>query len=150
MSSKPRHLHAVTASPRRPYPPEFRTAAAARVTAGEPISHVARDLDISRNTLKTWVRVLAASSDAGQSSTPTSPSGIVEAAASGERRPVLVALRTELAAKIAAGLPSRDLPVYARLLDQTILDIATLDAQDEADNDVDATAADEDLDPEDL
>lgn len=148
MTSKPRHLHAVPASPRRPYPAEFRAVSIARVAAGEPISHVARDLDISRNTLKTWVRIAATKSDTGQPPASTSPSGIVEAAASGERRPVLVALRTELAAKIDAGLPSRDLPVYARLLDQTILDIAALDAQDETQND--ATVDDEDLDPEDL
>lgn len=92
MTSKPRHLHAVTASPLRPYPPEFRAAAVARVAAGEPISHVARDIDISRSTLKTWVRFPAAE---GRSSEMTTyPSGIIEAAASGERRPVLVALRT--------------------------------------------------------
>lgn len=111
-----------------PYSESFKAGAVALVDAGQPIAQVARDLGVSRNTLRSWCD----SRPAGEAASPSGAVLIVAAASSGSRLAVLIALRDELAAKIAAGVSARDLTLNARLLDETMQKIDSLSAANEA------------------
>src|SRR5690242_8478221 len=97
MTTPNRHLRAVpdgADEARRAYSDEYRRAAVARVSAGEPLAAVVRDLGVARNTLKAWVRDDGARAGvSGGSVLVNGRSAVVIAAASGSRRDVLVALR---------------------------------------------------------
>lgn len=153
MTTPNRHLRAVpdgADEPKRAYSAEYRRAAVARVSAGEPIAAVVRDLGVARNTLKAWVRDETPSEVvSGGSALVNGGSAVVAAAASGSRRDVLVALRDETATKIAGGLSSRDFPAHARLLDETVQAIAAIDAAARAEEET-AVADDEPFNPEDI
>lgn len=138
MTTKPR-LYAVSTPAPRVYTPEFRAEAVARVGAGEPVAGVARDVGVARNTLKSWIR------HADAEPAPRAESGVVDAAASGSLRDTLVALRTEVASRIDS-VANRDLPAYARLLVETMRDIAAIDEAEQTAEPVD----DEPLNPEDI
>lgn len=132
---------------RKTYTAAFKATALAAVSAGSSLSSVARELGVARNTLKAWIREAA---EAADQPTPGADSGIEEAAASGSRRAVLVALRAEFATKIASGLSPRDLPPNARMLLETVTALEALDAQETDDVDSPASTPDEELDPDDL
>ena len=75
---------------------------------------------------------------------------LIEAVQSGDRRAYLVAMRDELAKKIADGMAPRDLPPNVRLLNETMAQLAELAAR-EAEEAADAASApDEELDYDDI
>ncbi|MEV7768320.1 transposase [Microbacterium sp. NPDC086615] len=153
MTPRSRHLRAVTApaaAGRRSYTDEFRQAAVARVSAGEPVAAVVRELGVARNTLKAWVRDSSTgASESEGSEVVNDASALLTTAATGSRRDVLVQLRDKTATKIDAGLSAREYPVHVRLLDEIIQSIAAIDAQDRADQET-IGLEDEPLDPEDI
>ncbi len=116
------------ASPRSTVLLTVPAGAVALIDAGHPVAQVARDLGVARNTLRSWCE----SRPAGEHPSPSGAVLIVAAAASGSRLAVLIALRDELAAKIAAGVSARDLTLNARLLDETMQKIDSLAASNEA------------------
>lgn len=126
-------------SARQAYLPEFKIAAVYRVKTGEPVAAVARDIGVARNTLKAWVRSAADDQPADQD---RPPSGIVEAAANGSRRDVLVALRTEIAGRIG-DVAARDLPAHARLLNDIVKELEDIDEKARADAEDDSNLPDE-------
>lgn len=147
------HLRAVTdpvAAGRRSYTDKFKREAIARVSAGEPLAAVVRELGVARNTLKAWVRDGSPATVGPKGSEVVSEgSALLTTAATGSRRDVLVHLRSTTAAKIDAGLSAREYPVHVRLLDEIIQSIAAIDAQDRADSEA-IGLEDEPLDPEDI
>lgn len=145
-----RHLHALDDSDsgdnraRGPYSNRFKLDAVARVVAGQPVAQVARELSVARNTLKSWLKTRPD----GPRDAASVDSGLIEAAASGSRRAVLVALRTEVAARIANGVTAQQLPATARLLDEIMKEVDAIDAHD--DMEANMPVDDEKLDPADL
>ncbi|QRY40827.1 transposase [Microbacterium hominis] len=119
---------ALPPSGKPPYSESFKAGALALVDAGHPIAQVARDLGVARNTLRSWSESRLTASETSTSRAAL----IVTAASSGSRLAVLIALRDELAAKIAGGVSARDLTLNARLLDETMQKIDSLAASNEA------------------
>ncbi len=127
------------ATTRRPaYTDAFKIGAVTRVRGGQAIVRVARDLGISRNTLKAWMETIPV---------PSGP-GVAPAAATGSRRAVLVALRDRIAAAMDDGMSSRDIPANARLLGEVMREIEAIDlAEDEEST---PTVQDQPFDPEEI
>lgn len=79
------------------------------------------------------------------------PLGLLAAAASGDRKAYLIALRDQVAGTIEKGMAARDLPPNARLLNDTMRELEEIAAReaDEAKEAADAAdAADEAWDEE--
>lgn len=126
-------------SPRSgPYSDAFKADAVAKARASS-IAQVSRELGVTRNALSAWMNA---------AEPPSLP--LVDAVRSGNQRQYLMAVRDELAAKIADGMAPRDLPPNIRLLNETIRSLAELDARDREESEDAESAPDEDLDPEDL
>ncbi|WJL97217.1 transposase [Microbacterium sp. ET2] len=116
------------------YSDVFKANAVSRVKGGQAIAQVARDLGVARNTLKAWI---------GDPNTmPAAPSStsdaVLEAARTGSRKAVLIALRDEIAGKIAAGVTPRDLPVNARLLHEVMREIEAIEHGERQEHDLSA------------
>ncbi len=148
MTIQGRLLHAVEPPPPQEsrgkphYSDVFKSSAVARVRSGQKIAQVARDLGIARNTLKAWMG--DPDTVAPPVPSPTSET-LLEAARSGSRLAVLIALRDEVAGKIAAGIAARELPTNARLLDELMREIEALERDDDPYDA--ALIPDEDFDP---
>ncbi|MFC7430993.1 MULTISPECIES: transposase [unclassified Agrococcus] len=122
---------------RKTYSDEFKADAVERVRGGQSLHSVAQMLGVSRTSLRTWV-------DAA----PAPRAKLAAAAASGDRKAYLVALRDQIAETIEAGIAARDLPPNARLLNETMRELEEIEAR-EAEEAADAAdAEDEDWDPE--
>lgn len=123
----------------RTYSDAFKRDAVEKIRAGASISQVSRALGVSRPTLSSWMKDAA-----------PAPMSLIEAVQSGDRRAYLVAMRDELAKKIADGMAPRDLPPNVRLLNETMAQLAELAAR-EAEEAADAASApDEELDYDDI
>jgi len=123
---------------RAAYTDAFKIGAVTRVRGGQAIVRVARDLGISRNTLKAWMETIPV---------PSGP-GVATAAATGSRRAVLVALRDRIAAAMDDGMSSRDMPANARLLGEVMREIEAIDLAD--DEESTPTVQDQPFDPEEI
>lgn len=121
------------------YSEAFKADAVAKARAAQSVAQVARALGISRNTLSTWMKDEA-----------PAPKTLLEAVKSGDEMASLVALRDLYAEQISNGLSGRDLPPTARLLRETMREIAELEQRLKEEADDAASAPDEDLDPDDL
>lgn len=122
---------------RRTYTDAFKADAVKRAAGAQSIAQVARELGVARNTLMGWIQ-----------SAERVPAGLAAAAASGDRKAYLVALRDQVAQTIEKGIAARDLPPNARLLNDTMREleeIAAREAEEAADA---ADAPDEQWDEE--
>ena len=117
------------------YSEAFKRDAVEKARAAKSVSQVARALGVSRPTLSKWM-----------SEAEPPPLSLLEAVQSGDRKAYLIAMRDELAAKIAGGMAPRDLPPNVRLLNETMREleeITTRESEEAADA---ASAPDEEWD----
>ncbi|PRB02774.1 hypothetical protein CQ047_17880 [Microbacterium sp. MYb72] len=121
------------------YSEAFKADAVAKAKAAQSVAQVAKTLGISRNTLSTWMK-----DDA------PAPKSLLEAVQSGDEMASLIALRDLYAKQISDGLSGRDLPPTARLLRETMREIAELEQRQREEAADAESAPDEDLDPDDL
>lgn len=141
MGTQGAQLRAVGAPPRagsrgkRVYSEAFKRDAVDKARAAKSISQVAKALGVSRPTLTAWM----------QAAEPP-PLTLIEAVKSGDRKAYLVAMRDQLAAKIAEGMAPRDLPPNVRLLNETMRELEEIETRESEETADAANAPDEDWD----
>ena len=137
-------LHPVDSAAQSPYrySADFRRDALRRVTGGQPISQVSKDLGVARNTLKSWMR--EEHDDAVAPLTTVMATDL-----RGDRIQVLRGLRDTVAALIANGVSGRDMPANARLLMDITKELEALENVEKAEEEQ-AVAQDEPFNPEDI
>ena len=145
MSRSAAQLHALGessyagSSDRRAYSDAFKRDAVEKARTAKSVSQVARDLGVSRNSLMAWMK-----------EPPAAPMTLLEAVRSGSRKQYLIALRDDIAETIANGVSARDKPANVRILNETIRELAELEAQEQEDASDPSLVPDDDLDPDDL
>lgn len=121
------------------YTDAFRRDAVEKARAAKSVSQVAKALGVSRPTLTRWM----------QDAEPP-PLTLLEAVKSGDRRKYLMALRDELAEKIAGGMTPRDLPPNIRILNETMRELEDIAAREREESADAASAPDEDWDDDEI
>lgn len=130
---------AAKSSGRAVYSDAFRRDAVEKVRAAKSVSQVAKALGVSRPTLSRWV---------AEADPP--PLSLVEAVQSGDRKAYLIAMRNQLAEKIAAGMAPRDLPPNVRLLNETMRELEEIETREAEESADAASAPDEAWDEDDI
>ena len=121
------------------YSEAFKRDAVEKARAAKSISQVARALGVSRPTLSKWMEAAA-----------PPPLTLLEAVKSGDRKSYLIAMRDELAAKIAGGMAPRDLPPNVRLLNETMRELEEIETRQSEEAADAASAPDEAWDEDDI
>ncbi len=123
----------------RAYSEAFKRDAVEKARAAKSVSQVSRALGVSRPTLSKWMRDAA-----------PPPLSLLEAVQSGDRKAYLVAMRDELATKIAAGMAPRDLPPNVRLLNETMRELEEIETRESEESADAANAPDEEWNDDDI
>ena len=121
------------------YSDAFKADAIEKARAAQSVAQVARALGIARNTLAGWMKDAA-----------PPPMSLIDAVKSGDRGLYLLALRDELATKIAAGMAPRDMPPNVRLLNETMRELEDIEARKSEEAADAANAPDEEWDDDDI
>jgi transposase-like protein len=124
---------------RSSYSDAFRRDAVEKARAANSVSQVAKALGVSRPTLSKWMADAA-----------PPPLSLIEAVQSGDRKAYLIAMRDQLAEKIAEGMAPRDLPPNVRLLNETMRELEEIETREAEESADAASAPDEDWDDEDI